>query len=503
MDIMSKFNLPTYVKGKSFSEASAIIAKRFEDRNSPEDVATLNELQGRLQQAQEFVKSEQEARTKRQHQMPDGSMMDGASHQEGASAEAQAPGLNEGVVPSGAEAPANAFFMGGLTDATNGLDPNAIPGTEAATSGAEGIAGGAMAAMGALKGASALASQLTAHKNIDTSGASAAPETPSVGGSAASGAMSGAQIGGAIVPGLGHAIGAVGGGIMGLIGGKSQQKAADEARTNFSFGEQNKATNSYFTGGQQDQLGDDVDFDGRRTGAPYANAPKATSLLDMLGMNDKSIGIDPNMSNEYTPSLDLPEASAPKTTTEESVFNPTELLRYAPAAMNLGQLAGLKKPEGIALDKLTDRYNPQRVDERGLQNAAQNAANINKDAILSSSGGSGSSARAALLGSERNASRNLSDAYQSATGENRQDNRKGQEFNANINKTNLNQSNQETNLNLEQQAAYQTNKSKLLSQIGNDLGGVGKEELLKRYPELMGMNYNWKGKHKSKTQKKK
>ena len=58
-------------------------------------------------------------------------------------------------------------------------------------------------------------------------------------------------------------------------------------------------------------------------------------------------------------------------------------------------------------------------------------------------------------------------------------------------------------LNLEQQAAYQTNKSKLLSQIGNDLGGVGKEELLKRYPELMGMNYNWKGKHKSKTQKKK
>ena len=82
MNIMSKFNLPTYVKGKSFSEASAMIAKRFEDRNSPEAIATLNDLQGRLQQAQEYVKSVQEAKTRPQHQMPDGSMMDGASHQE-------------------------------------------------------------------------------------------------------------------------------------------------------------------------------------------------------------------------------------------------------------------------------------------------------------------------------------------------------------------------------------------------------------------------------------
>ena len=84
---MSQFNLPKYLKGKSFSEASKLIANKFQDRNSPEDQATLKELQGRLRSAQEFVKAKQEAATQPQgeeamHQMPDGSMMPGANHGE-------------------------------------------------------------------------------------------------------------------------------------------------------------------------------------------------------------------------------------------------------------------------------------------------------------------------------------------------------------------------------------------------------------------------------------
>jgi hypothetical protein len=80
MDVTSQFNLPNYIKGKTFAEASAVIAKKFKDRNDPESIATLNDLQGRLQKAQEHVKAVQEARTKPQHQMPDGSMMAGESH---------------------------------------------------------------------------------------------------------------------------------------------------------------------------------------------------------------------------------------------------------------------------------------------------------------------------------------------------------------------------------------------------------------------------------------
>ena len=47
--------------------------------------------------------------------------------------------------------------------------------------------------------------------------------------------------------------------------------------------------------------------------------------------------------------------------------------------------------------------------------------------------------------------------------------------------------------NLQRDAAYQTNKSKLLSQIGQDLGGIGQEELFKKYPELAGLGYDSKG----------
>ena len=171
--------------------------------------------------------------------------------------------------------------------------------------------------------------------------------------------------------------------------------------------------------------------------------------------------------------------------------------------MNMAQLANLKKPEAVALDKLGNKYKEQRVDERGLQISVQESVNNNRDAILSSSGGSGSAARANLIASQLQGSKAMSSAYQAATGENRQDNVRGQQFDLGVDKTNLGQSNNETNLNLEQQASYQTNKSKLLSQIGNDLGGVGKEELMKRYPELMGMNYNWKGRHKSENKNKK
>tara|TARA_R110000751_G_scaffold860_3_gene2909 strand:+ start:369 stop:2072 length:1704 start_codon:yes stop_codon:yes gene_type:complete len=559
---MSKFNLPTYVKGKSFSEASALIAKRFEDRNSPEDVATLNDLQGRLQQAQEFVKSEQESKSKPQHQMPDGSMMDGASHQEGAPAMNQPPADERGAVPSGAEQLANEYYGGGrpevqglagglapvgvqnvAPDMAAGLAPKhsdavltpALGGAESATA-APGLGAYASAATGALD----LAKTAFGDPGIDTSGATAAPEVPSIGGSAASGAMKGAKAGMAFGP-WGAAIGGVLGGAAGLIGGGKAQKAADTAERNFAYNEHNQASNSYHKGGKQDHAnnyygggsksqyneyyegGPDDDLDPMapptgidfmaendafmnrsREGQPRQDLPRprATAFdIDSIGVKDVA-SYGPQSSDIMTNSQSRSSAGDDSYESSESKYNPGELLRYAPAVMNAGQLAGLQKPGKVGLDRLTDMYRPQQVDERGMQNAAQNAANINKDAILSSSGGSASAARAALLGSELNASRNLSGAYQAATAENRQDNRKAQEFNTGVNRTNLQQSNQEKNLNLEQQAAYRTNKSKLLSQIGNDLGGVGKEEMLKMYPELMGLNYDYKGKHKSKNKKK-
>lgn len=183
--------------------------------------------------------------------------------------------------------------------------------------------------------------------------------------------------------------------------------------------------------------------------------------------------------------------------------NIAEYLRYAPAAMNFAQLMSLKKPDTIGADRLNNQYNEQYVDERALQNTVQNSVNNMRNAILSSSGGDSSAARANLLASQLQGSKALSEAYKQADAQNRQENRYGQQFGLNVDQANLQQANRAQELNLEQDAAYKTNKSRLLAQIGQDLGGVGREELFKRYPELMGLNYDWKGLHGSKKKKSK
>ena len=511
MDVMSQFNSPKYVKGKSFSEASAVIAKKFKDRNDPESIATLNDLQGRLQQAQEFVKAEQEKKARPQHKMPDGSMMDGASHgQEGAPAEAQAPaGLNEGAVPSGAEQLTNQFEDGGFANSVGG---------KVFQKGASGedIMGSVGAGLGGLTALAGMGKQAFGSTGIDTSGATAAPDVPSVGGTAASGALSGAAAGASFGP-WGAAIGGVLGGVSGLIGGGKAKRDAQEARVNNTMGQQNKVSNSYRDGGKMlanmFNDGDTIDFMAandramadQNQGTPYAQEQDINMVEDNELPTSSSFSANKKWAMDQAKKYNTNNPSSFPSNIEEDERKPGigELLRYAPAAMNAAQLAGLKRPGQISLDRLGNRYNEQRVDERGVQNTVQESVNNNRDAILSSSGGSSSSARASLLGSQRIGAKALSDAYQSAGSENRQEARAAQTFNAGIDKVNLNQSNQETNLNLEQKAGYQTNKSKLLSQIGNDFGGIGKEELLKRYPELMGLNYNWKGKHKSETQKKK
>ena len=182
MDIIKKFNLPTYVKGKTFSEASALIAKRFKDRNSPEDIATLNDLQGRLQQAQENIKAMQEARTKPQQV-------------------ATVSSYETGAEPSGSEPASNQLDHGGS------LDPSDK---------GVGIGGYMQAATGAMD----LANMAFGDTGIDTSGRTAAPDVPSQGAAAASGAMKGAQAGMAFGP-WGAAAGGVIGGVAGLIGGSS------------------------------------------------------------------------------------------------------------------------------------------------------------------------------------------------------------------------------------------------------------------------------------------
>ena len=151
-----------------------------------------------------------------------------------------------------------------------------------------------------------------------------------------------------------------------------------------------------------------------------------------------------------------------------------------------------------------NKYKEQPVDERDLVQQVQEGVSSQRDAILGASGGSQSAARANLLGLNLQGTKALSNAMQQAGEANRSDRRAGQKFNAGIDKVNLQQSNAEQLANEQNQGAYDSQKSQLISQLGANLGEVGKEQLFKKYPELMGMDFDALGKYlKSKKTKKK
>lgn len=174
-----------------------------------------------------------------------------------------------------------------------------------------------------------------------------------------------------------------------------------------------------------------------------------------------------------------------------------EFLRYAPAAANLLQLSQLSKPEQESLNRLDNRYKPDYVDERGLINRASSEYNNVANSLKSATNGSVGALRSNLLAAHLNRQKGLSDSFLQADNINRGENKVAQQFNLNVDRTNLQQSNTEKDLNARNKAAYDNNKSRFISQLGNDLGNIGLEQLRKKYPERMDLLYDYKGKYRN------
>lgn len=486
MDIMSKFNLPKYLKGKTFAEASKAIDDKFKDRTDAESLATMNEMQSRLKQAQEFVKAKQEELSK----------------------------PKEDINSTGD----NKMFLGGAMSGEGGLfGSSATEGFLGGAGGAGNAAGGvgAGAIMGAATGALDLAGMIGNNK-IDTSGRTNAEYTDRV-GNAGKGALSGAKVGGAIAPGIGHAIGAVGGGLIGAFSGPSD-KDVTKAKANNLYASMKdtgmEGSNIARFGldlknylDQLPQKTEAMDLSGLGSGIadfydPINDSPRqARRAMDLSGLGKGISSFDANQ-NALSQSQELGEGSfkeynnpsfADKARFGASKILSPENLKYAPAAMNISQLSNLEQPKDIAFGRSNRKYQQQLVDEQGLQNTVRQATASNRDAILSSAGGSSAKARAALLGSQLQGTKALSQAYQQAGVENRGEARNAQAFDQATERFNIGQADKAQLTNLQRDAAYQTNRSKLLSQIGQDLGGIGREELFKKYPELAGLGYDSKG----------
>ena len=190
----------------------------------------------------------------------------------------------------------------------------------------------------------------------------------------------------------------------------------------------------------------------------------------------------------------LKKVSAENINTKPSIWQMLgNAARYAPIAMNAYQLSKLKKPESEILDRLNNKYKPEYADEKSLQNIADNAMNNSVNAI-SQSGASQGQIRASLIGSQLQRTKGLSNAYMSASSQNRATNDRAQTFNLGVDQVNLNQSNTEKDINARDQAAYRNEKSKYLSEIGNNIGDVGKEEVYKKII-AKSTGYKWDGKY--------
>jgi len=169
------------------------------------------------------------------------------------------------------------------------------------------------------------------------------------------------------------------------------------------------------------------------------------------------------------------------------------IARYAPIAANAYQLSQLKKPQGERLDRLDNRYKPEYVDEAALQNIADQTMN-NSIAAVGQSGASQGQLRSSIIGSQLQRTKALSDAYNQAAAQNRATNDRAQTFNLGVDQVNLNQSNTEKENFAKDKGNYDTQKSKLIGQLGNDVGNVGKEEIYKKIAKTT-TGYNWLGEY--------
>lgn len=155
--------------------------------------------------------------------------------------------------------------------------------------------------------------------------------------------------------------------------------------------------------------------------------------------------------------------------------NAGEAMRYAPIVANMLQAKNLKAPTGVQYATLENRYKPRYADEAQLQTAVGQASNNTINAV-SQSGGSEGAQRAAILGVGANATRGLSDAYLQANAQNASQDATAQQFNLGVDSANVATKNRGIDEMRMDEAAYRGAKSKLLAQMGTDIGSIGKEQ---------------------------
>jgi len=513
-DVIAQFNLPKSLAGKTVADATKIIDKKFEGREDRISNSTKQNLLDRTSAAQESIKAKQEELAQSMQanstEVPD--QMGGQVPQ---GMEEYVEGSQSNPQEESQEAPQqmayggyvqNKYFLGGATMPSTGQ--------------AGAIVGGGTALYG-------MGKEIFGKSDVDTTGINGPSYGADAGKSAMSGALkgatTGASVGSAFGPygtAIGAGVGLLGGGVASLIGGKKDEKAEELNNENFYQGQVNKWNSSYAYGGKMNSYAKggvpellDPNYGLRptveqTTGMDFGSAMfKPTTTIPQV--NAQNTTVAPQQPNWYTnnppvgsTSLMNPEPAGPSVTdklkqgagkvTNWMGENYGNLLHYAPVAMNAYQLSKMGKPEVERIARLGNRFKPEYVDERSMQNLAQNEMQ-NQVSALTEMGGSPGATRNAILGAGLNKTKALSEAYANAAAQNRATNLQGQQFNLGVDQANVAQGNLEGDINARNRGAFATQKSKLLGEIGTNLGSIGKEEIYKKMAkDMFGYTYNGK-----------
>lgn len=472
-NIIKQFNLPSYIKGKTFADASKTIDRKFKDRSDKYSEQTKQELLSRLAEAQEYIKQREDAIAANSTQVPD---------------------MMGGEIPQGMEQ----FNDGGLIE-----EPEVEGGIEA------------MDIAGATSSLVSAGQDIFGNTGIDTAGNQRYDDA----------STKKAQVSGTIEGAVGLGTSIATGDVMGMIkggagmlgsffGGKKKLKDMQDANRNHTVAQtanyrsdfgMGGIINKYDNGGPLDQtlINDynprdiaaelykeynikDIDFKKTFGGV----SKKGQSKLNNAAF-ESSLGnpID-NLAIAKSEKTDL--GLGIKRGADWLKENYGNIASYAPIVGNIAELSKLDKPTTEKGSRLDNKYNKKLFDNEALINKV-NQNDVNS-ALKEASGGDLGALRSNILASNANKTKAISNAMMQADQVNRSENQYQFQTDMQKDQTNANLNERYLDRKARDKGAYETAKSKLKQSIYEDIGKVGQDIVNKDLVKDM-FGYTWDGEY--------
>ena len=518
-EIITKFKLPSYIQGKSFAEASTLIDKKFEGRNDMMSKTTKEELLNRLADAQEYVKSQSQPEPigqsqldpMNQSQFADGGGMAGFLDE---NSEIGKQSMDVSSALSSIISPGGSYGKQMVKNENSGFYDEKLQQDQAIGKSLDTVKDTVASAAGPL-GMAVRAGQKLGMAVGDA-----------IGGDAGSAASSMIDPTTSQISNLTNKDMKIGDRLLGVIPGISGIKASQAAEKRLNEFQTQKRKTDYFNNYLNTQNNNGVNVNAKggyinqyKKGGPFDIPQIAQStekdqpvdkfnpiidytLVDNILANKKQTMSDSASLNDVNRDYEgnqfeteVIDTTEPKKTKKFDLNNINmSSLRGVPLAMDAYQLATMGKPDVESLGRLNNKYQKQFLDEKTYENMVKQQAAAASNAI-GRSGVSTGQMIASNLGIQLNATRGMADAYNNMKQHNIGERKLEQQTEFNNAQVNLTQGNAENDINARNKGAFKTERSRLLGNLGTSIGQVGKEQLFKQYPKMMGLGYNWNGKY--------